>query len=311
MPAKGRMYSVRGKFSARSRPLIRTLTLACAAAIVSCDAHPGSRFRLQVDSSNGSSSAGGSTSLSMETGQTRILEMYVIGTASGPITFSGTDLPSFVTLEGPLLTIAPSRADAGEYRLQVTASDGRESQTAELALSVHRSNTAPRWSGLVLFTDDDGTHVGWNVCPYPATCTAAGTAVMQFYLCDEDRDSINLEVEVVPRGTPFSHRATHSVSVRPDGCALVSIPLSGLAVEGSYDFGFRFSDEFGAVGVVPDGYGSQEPDGWDHPGWGFDQGPCVNRRCACIPSGAHGCLKGTECCSGTCNVAGPYDAACQ
>ena len=79
-------------------------------------------------------------------------------------------------------------------------------------------------------------------------------------------------------------------------------PLSGLTPESSYDLAVRISDTSGAVAVTLEDRAS--PDGWWP--WGrFDQGPCVSRACACMPSGELGCDHDWQCCSGSCGPSPP------
>jgi hypothetical protein len=113
-----------------------------------------------------------------------------------------------------------------------------------------------------------------------------------------------LDVEVVPRGQPFSKKPTFTATVPgvnpPDsnggGCASVTVEMPDLAPEQSYDFAMRLSDEFGAVALVPG-----VPDGWiQSPLMAFDQGPCTSKRCACgVPLGSQ-CQVDLDCCAGRC-----------
>src|SRR5438128_12699921 len=121
---------------------------------------------------------------------------------------------------------------------------------------------------------------------------------------------MTLDVEVVARGEPLRKVPTHSASIAGvrwstqraySNCVPVplSVPLTGLTPEQSYDFAMRVSDEFGAVA------NAQSSDGWSHtPDFGFDQGPCATRQCACLPS-KYRCLKWdiAACCSGICVTA--------
>ncbi len=81
----------------------------------------------------------------MRAGETRILVLVVIGSAPEEVLFSGTDLPRFATLEGPILTLAPQRPDKGEYLLTLTAASGKLMQSENLDVVVDRLNSPPSW----------------------------------------------------------------------------------------------------------------------------------------------------------------------
>jgi hypothetical protein len=85
--------------------------------------------------------------------------------------------------------------------------------------------------------------------------------------------------------------------------------MFGLTPEISYDFAYRVRDEFGAIGGSRYS-GVVGPDGWiSSPRFGFDQGPCTTRQCACLPlptspPGFHPrCGLDLDCCSGVCDQA--------
>jgi hypothetical protein len=284
------------------------LLVATVAASLSCSqASQASHWNLEVSSSAGSAAAGESLKLDLQTGETTIVGFLVVGSASGPVSFAALDLPAFANLRGPVLTLAPGRADAGEYHVTVTATAGGESQTATLHLIAHRFNSAPRWASAFLYFWDQ-LHNSWGVpCPGGA-CTADGTVKLQLSPCDSEGDGMTVEVEVVRRGRPFTHVPTHSGSVpardNTDGthpsasyCPDVYVALTNLELEQSYDFALRISDQFGAVSKSV-----EAPDGWyRQQNWEFDQGPCTTRQCACVPSG-YSCFPhwGWACCGGAC-----------
>src|SRR4051812_45614401 len=91
------------------------------------------------------------------------------------------------------------------------------------------------------------------MCPSP-WCTVGVDPYLLVYACDAEGDALVADVEVVPRGQPFSRKPTFSGSwpavypAPPGGnCAAVRVPMPGLTPEQSYDFAVRVSDEFGAV----------------------------------------------------------------
>lgn len=293
-----------------------------AAAIACGTGSSGSRLRLQFSSSNAID--GSSSQLQMQAGETTTIVLMAVG-ADGPVTFSGSDFPPFASLQGPLLTLAPGRPDAGSYTLRFVAQSGQESANAVLSLEVSRFNTPPDaelWSmaegasgmGQPGFAERDPM-VG--TCPGPQSCTVL-YPWLYFFLSDAEGDGISVEVEVVPRGHPFTKAPTFSAHV--DGSypgyaashsAGLFLPMFGLTPEISYDFAYRVRDDFGAISGYRGHYPGvvSGPDGWIlSPLFGFDQGPCTTRQCACLPStspyGVHPrCQLDLDCCSGVCDAA--------
>jgi len=225
-------------------------------------------------------------------------------------------------LSDSILTLAPQRADMGEYSLTLVATAGGESQSSTLQVSVLRFNSPPT-GGLGHFSSDIRAYYDWT-CPNPKTCTAIGTPVLHLYSCDAEGDGVTFELEVIQRGQPFSRKPTYAAHVPAgaasrytDGkCADVAFALSELVREQSYDFAIRISDEFGAISTIKEGYFNggtvNASDGWaTNPMWGFDQGPCTTRQCACHASGAYSCLADADCCSGVCRLGVNGFATCQ
>jgi hypothetical protein len=263
---------------------------------------------LELSSSGAVSQDGGVPTIDLQSGETRLLELIVIGAASGPVQFSAANLPPFATLQGPLLTIAPVRKDAGSYTLTLTASAGSESSGVTLNVIVHRANTAPTVT-FAFFPFAGDNRYYFSACslkPAPTTCTAGQGPYVRVGGMDAERDAIVADVEVVPRGQPFRNLPTHSATARqPNLQASVNfdVPLSGLILEQSYDLQVRISDEFGAV-MIANVDGVANAAGWFAWG-GFDQGPCTTRQCACMSSGMMYCDRGSDCCSGVC-IGTPY-----
>src|SRR5437868_2982741 len=286
--------------------MTRIVRLLAGILAASCGPGGSAHFMLQVGSQANSND--GPAALTLRGGETKTLGLLVVGTVPGPVTFSGKNLPSFATLSGSVLTLAPTRADMGDYSLTLIATASGESQSSILRISVLRSNSPPA-GGFEYFTDDTSHYT--NTCPNPATCTAIGTPVLHLRFCDAEGDGVTTELEVVERGRAFTKTPTYSTFVPAgaairfnDGtCADVTFPIQGLTLQRSYDFAMRFSDEFGAVTTHnnnnPDVVTA--PDGWmTSVFWGFDQGPCTTRTCACLPSGFEPCLSDSQCCSGVC-----------
>jgi hypothetical protein len=275
--------------------------MAAAIALASTACSQSSHWKLELSPSASTSGEGQSAKMDIQAGETTMVELLVIGAAPGPLTFAAADLPAFATLRGPVLKVAPGRTDAGEYDVTVTATAGGESRTATIHLVVHRFNSAPTWPRIIRFTDNHGYRDLY--CPGPF-CTADGPPNLSLAPCDAEGDGMTVDVEVVSRGQPFRRVPTHSATVpsmpprTTNGCRAVELVLTGLAVDQSYDFGIRISDEFGATSNEYGGSG-----GWEYSeGWRFDQGPCAPGKCACFAPGAQAFCNGRDyvCCSGSC-----------
>src|SRR5438445_11071953 len=66
------------------------------------------------------------TTIDMQGGQTREIQLLVVGAKAEQVNYSA-ELPAFARLAGSLLTLTPTRSDAGSYKLTVTATAGNES----------------------------------------------------------------------------------------------------------------------------------------------------------------------------------------
>ena len=146
-------------------------------AFVGCGS--GSRppsFKLQLPFSSSSGDTYGSASIEMRAGDTRLLQLVVVGPVPEPIRFATADAPAFVALDGPMLTLSPQRQDAGDYTFTVTGTAGTESESVTLHLSVLRFNSAPKWvPAMLLFGDSTGDRWPAWTCPSAQTCTVAPT----------------------------------------------------------------------------------------------------------------------------------------
>jgi hypothetical protein len=214
----------------------------------------------------------------MQGGQTRDIQLLVIGTGSERATFSA-DLPSFAKLVGSVLTLSPKRADEGQYVVTVTAIVGDESARTTMQVVVRSPNTPPSWmmnpiaAGGILLGDDAGIYgpgpmVGG--CP-GASCELKGLpSIYASTVCDQEDDPVTVDVEIVPLGQPFTKTPTHSrtgqVGVNNGGprcqtafehCSCFQVPADGLARGTTYAFAVRLTDARGAVTTSRDA-----PDGW-------------------------------------------------
>jgi hypothetical protein len=267
--------------------------------------------RLKFDLSSFAMTGGSTPTVEIEGGEARTIQLVVMGTGADPISLSASNLPTFASLSGMLLSLSPSRADAGVYTITLTATAGTQSQNADLQVVVHRSNRPPLFGGgAPMLADDNGLRDSLN-CTNESWCTAYGRVKLYYGACDPDGDSVTLDLEIVPRGTQFSGKPTVSVSApvgRPQNptvlfntanCVMMELPLPELVPEVSYDLAVRVTDAFGAIAAERDSPLYQ--DGWLRV-QGFDQGPCFSRQCACIKSGTkpNPCWYAADCCSGIC-----------
>lgn len=297
----------------------------CAAVAAACGQGSSTeRPHFQLALTSQDSSTGSAPATTMTGGDSRVIELLVIGTVSGPVTFSARKLPPFATLKGPLVTLSPARMDAGTFPLEIDATDGRETATAAIDVVVERYNTAPRgaFNWIEDMPDREIVRAPFD-CPSSQFCTVFGIPKIYMFVCDDENDAITVSVEIVPRGQPFTKVPTYSVTA-PAGsakavtgssplagsyCQNILLPMPGLEVEHSYDFAIKLSDQ-SANGKVDTEYwarGATSDDGWVRaPASGFDVGPCSTRTCACMPDAASGCVIDAHCCSGRCiNHVGP------
>jgi hypothetical protein len=215
--------------------------------------------------------------LVVQTSTTLTVRLLVIGEGADEAKISSPDLPPFATLHGSMLTLSPGREYQGDYALTLVAAAGSNSTSARLQVSVIRFNTAPTL-GYNLLGDSNGIYLRMNMTDPSCNtvkCTLHGTPSVSIMLADADRDSVTVEVEVVPAGQPFSgyptHRVTAPVGVdAAERCqsagdpfhACIEVKLTGLADGQSYVYAMRVRDALGAIGLW-ERFGSRQPtDGW-------------------------------------------------
>jgi hypothetical protein len=296
---------------------MRPLLVAALGLVCACGSSA-SRQPLRLTTADQQSPASGNVrSLQMQTSTVQQFDFLVLNAGGAPA-FSGSNLPGFVTLDGPVLTIAPARTDVGSFNFSVSASIGGETASMTFALDVIRENLAPRlnrgaygfapWVGdttaTPMFVD-----TWYTQCP--GGCTVLGTAVIGVGACDPEGDALTVDVEVVPVGQAFQHVPTVSKTFQAPACPalakppadLLAVPLAGLVPQQNYTISVRVTDAYGAVWPFPNG-------GWqDQIGWAsyFEQGPCTDQQCACMistdvpPAPARACRRNSDCCSGKCD----------
>ena len=232
------------------------------------------------------------TPIEMQGGQTREIQLLVIGATGEQVTFSA-QLPPFAKLVGSLLTLSPGRADAGDHQLTVTATAGAQSTSAELHVIVSAPNTPPRWRPITtMLGNNDGVYSNrpcspaCGICPGD-TCVLGSPVSLFATVCDADLDPVTVDVEVVSLGSQFAKTPTHSLtapvgklqslycSYLDPACACFQIQFPDLRFGASYEFAVRITDAQGAVASFPYASDGLVPsDGWVHlSNWRFKTAP--------------------------------------
>jgi hypothetical protein len=228
--------------------------------------------------------------IEMQGGETREIQLLVIGIDADQASFSA-DLPPFAKLVGSVLTLFPSRVDAGDYAFTITAAAGDSSSQATIHVIVTSPNTAPTWQPWDIELGDDlgiyntSCPPGFRceVCPSASCELEDSPSVYLSAVCDAEDDMVTVDVEVVRVGQQFTKTATNSYTgqVGRDQaqsgrclngiahCSCFQILLTGLAPATSYEFAVRVSDARGLVATFPDA-----ADGWvSYPSWQFSTHP--------------------------------------
>jgi len=165
----------------------------------------------------------------------------------GTVTFTVTGAPSYVGISGDVMTIAPSRSDAGNYPMTVTATDAVTSDSKNVILVIDRANSPPTF---VTASAADGR--GAN--PYLEGCLDSVHVWGTMADLASEQDALRVEVELVPGGLPFTGVPTHVSPLsrayrqgRGDLAFLdYRLELTGVVSGQPYRLAMRAADEFGA-----------------------------------------------------------------
>ena len=201
------------------------------------------------------------SSIVLETNQTVVLQLLVVGVGSNEAVISSPDLPAFATLDGSRLTLAPGRSYEGDYLLTLLAKTPSSTASSVLHVSVTRRNTPPSVS-LILVSDPTGI---WPACnPMLRTSDELhGLASVDVVVSDAEGDAVTIEAEVVPKGQAFSGVATHSITAsvgvnHASRCTAgganqtcIELPFVGLQTGKTYSFALRIRDQIGANADLP------------------------------------------------------------
>ena len=165
-----------------------------------------------------------------------LIQLLVVGGDGGSVTITSPGAPAFVSITGSLLTLAPTRADAGRYEVHLVATSATQESEAFLHVEVTRTNTGPMWLPEPII---EGTDTDTSERPIVQQAT------MYALVCDDEGDNITFEVEAVPAGAAFKRVPTASELVdfavtpplsyeEPIICGEFRVPLTGLP-PGEYD----------------------------------------------------------------------------
>lgn len=186
--------------------------------------------------------------VSVEAGQTLLVQVVVLGDDGRQVTLTGQSLPSFATLSGHQLRLAPTREDSpGTYSVTLRASAGTDSATSTLAVTVLRPNTAP-WLGTLDFYEDGHLKCACFYGNFDGDCRFASDPELVSGAWDPEGDHVLVELEFREAGTPLQGVATHSVADPYDRASggLKRLRLAGLASGATYTMALRICDALGA-----------------------------------------------------------------
>lgn len=185
-------------------------------------------------------------------GETATVVFSAIGSQE-PASYAVEPMPRFATLDGALLRLAPTRSDAGEFDLAVTATAGQLHSMGTLRVVVQRPNAPPELVDVppdsilrgILYSD----HTGALTSTMPgAGRPNAGenrlffhrTLSVTHWASDRDGDPVHLEAEVVPVGTPLRGVPTHVSSS-------MTVDVPDLPIGEAHRIAIRAVDAFGAA----------------------------------------------------------------
>ncbi len=241
-------------------------------------------------------------------GDSLLVQVLVAGDVSGTATIAPTQLPSFATLDGSRLRLAPSRAvTPGTYHVALSASAGGETASAEFEVEISRYNVNPemvfqRWS------DDDQdkytcrihTPLIGNQLYTAADCRFDGDPRIQYDFKDTDGDAVEVEFEFVSNGA-FTGVATHRVTApATPGIDLAqgSLVISGLQNGTTYRVAIRACDVAGGCWQILGPVRAPLGNGWTDVGE-VKKGCEAGATCG-LPAGS-GCSAQSDCASRTCD----------
>lgn len=207
---------------------------------------------------------GPDTAITMAAGETRSIQLLVVGASQAEVSLAPGH-PSFATLTGKLLTLAPGRTVTGSFLVALEAVDGQRTATATVEVVVSRFNTAPSLGASHVLGDAHGGYTAFpgcreQCCPGPS-CTIGAGAFIAVVVTDPDGDVVTVDAEVVEDGAPFTRVATHSLTGSVDTtdgtvcgcgtahCGCFEVPLTGLVSGRTYRLAVTGHDQLGAQAI--------------------------------------------------------------
>jgi sugar lactone lactonase YvrE len=240
--------------------------------------------------------------VSVATGEHKYIQLLALGAGDQPVQFTAEGLPPFATLTGDLISLAPERHHAGEALVTVTATSGTLTASRSFTVRVSRTNSAPYlWPPYL--EDADGTSLMAGMASDGLwERVARGFPKLTAQIDDSDGDAVQLFVEIVPNGTPFTGVATFTSPATAGGAveAWGSVYLTGLT-PGTYRLQVWAKDVVGEVTAprdagrliyAPRGQRSSAPD------WRTCGGASVN----VTEDPQHCGACGHDCLGGSCQV---------
>jgi hypothetical protein len=247
--------------------------------------------------------------VTVQAGDTLLIEVVVVGADGRGVTLSAPDLPSFVTLTGSQFRLAPDRSVApGEYDVTVVATAGSETASATLSITVKRFNTAPVLGMIDFFEDghekcacDYSFELNANDCRFASDPVLTGGA------SDDENDDVVFDFEFRDAGEPLSGIPDYSIRAPPNHQPTAFQQTVTLAPGGIYTMAFRVCDVLGAC-ITADSFSASGA--FFHRATDLDAGwillGTIGRSPApssCTP-GVLGsaCSANGDCCSGVCDL---------
>ncbi|MDC0714122.1 hypothetical protein POL68_36995 [Stigmatella sp. ncwal1] len=213
------------------------MLLACFACLA-CETSP-----TEPEHSQGSFALAAIDDVTVDSGEQLLIKILVLRKDKDPrpVELSAEGLPTYATLEGETLTVAPGPKEWGDSHVTVVATNGRHTDRQEFLLRVIRPNKAPRGGNIVL--EDEGGMLVALTSP-----VVRGTPTLWAQRVDEDFDAVRLRMEVVPESAAFTGAPTHESAWMSGDNWQMRITLSGLPTGQRFKLRAWPEDALGATG---------------------------------------------------------------
>jgi hypothetical protein len=179
--------------------------------------------------------------IELDDGQQTLI-LFTVVFAQAPVSFSVTQLPAFATFGQDRLVLKPRHlVDAGEYWIEITATDGQQTDQKIIHVLVSRPHTPPYLAPLFFMSG----------CPM-WSCSNCGSfpgTWVSNYVKDADLEPAKLEFEIVPDGASFTQTVTQASGFLPmagsESIAQFVVTLTGLTEGAWYRGRHRAVDQSG------------------------------------------------------------------